>query len=370
MVWIKLIIETVIVFLISTIVFDVVHFLLHQCLKSNHKWLRSIGRLHSIHHRFFPFSLKIQTECTQANLLYHVFFEYSVQVGGILLCYLFFSPLVILLALVAETLLFILICLSRGVDLHHKPYDKLPAYRGGLFVSADYHALHHIYPNQFFSGYIKIFDYLFGTGMPLAGKRIAMTGASGALGSNMKKLLEKEGAIVTPFKFGVDYDYHNYEKLSAPLAQTDILLLCHGSKYDFAQQANCDSYISIIELFKSSRPQRRVPLEVWATGSEIECHPCFGIKKIQVYARSKRNYAKAARSYYHDRDIQYRHLVHSAFTSRMGMGLMSAKFAARLTLFLLKRGFKYIPVTYTGFAYLNYFRFAVNIRFAQPSSFN
>ena len=103
-----------------------------------------------------------------------------------------------------------------------------------------------------------------------------------------------------------------------------------------------------------------MPIEIWGVGSEIECHPCFGIKKIKVYAASKRNFARHARAYFHDRDIQYRHLVHSAFISPMGPGLMTANFAAAVTIFFLKRGFRYVPVTYTGFAFLNYFRFLLN----------
>jgi hypothetical protein len=54
-------------------------------------------------------------------------------------------------------------------------------------------------------------------------------------------------------------------------------------------------------------------------------------------------------------------LVHSAFISPMGPGLMTANFAAAYTLFLLKRGFRYVPVTYTGFAYLNYLRFVFRL---------
>lgn len=158
----------------------------------------------------------------------------------------------------------------------------------------------------------------------------------------------------------MDYTYDNYEQLKEPLARADILFLCHGSKYEFAQAANCDSYVEIIELFKKVHPRGLAPLEIWGVGSEIECHPCFGIKKIQVYAKSKRNYARYARSYYHDRDIQYRHLVHSAFISPMGPGLMTASFAAKMSMFFIKRDFKYIPVTYTGFAWLNYFRFVFN----------
>jgi monoglucosyldiacylglycerol epimerase len=167
---------------------------------------------------------------------------------------------------------------------------------------------------------------------------------------------------VTPFKFGVDYDYDHYEKLIPALAKADILFLCHGSKHDNAQQANCDSFVALIELFKQQHGRGLIPKEVWAVGSEIECHPCFGIKKLYPYANSKRHFAKHARAYFHSDDIQYRHIVHSAFNSPMGPGLMSARFAAKVTLFLLKRGFKYVPVTYTGFAFMNYFRYAFKQR--------
>ncbi len=87
----------------------------------------------------------------------------------------------------------------------------------------------------------------------------------------LKKLLEKAGANVIPLKFAVDYHYDNYEKLRAPLAKADILLLCHGSKYDNTEKANCDSFVAIIELFKSVHDRKLVPLEVWGVGSEIEC---------------------------------------------------------------------------------------------------
>ncbi len=357
-----ILLQAVAAFLIGTIVYDVLHYLFHVCLKSNNKLLKQIGQLHSAHHRFFPATLTIQVEWTQQNLIRHVLFEYLTQVFATLLCLLFLNPIAIFLALIFESGLFLAVCYWRGVDLHHKPYKMLPSYRGGLFVSAAYHALHHVYPNNFYSGYIKVFDYLLGTGLQLKGKRIALTGSQGALGSNMKRLLEKEGAVVTPLKFGIDYQYDNYENIKELLAKTDILFLCHGSKYENAQQANCDSFVQMIEIFKTVRKRDLVPAEVWGVGSEIECHPCFGIKKLQVYAQSKRNYAKQAKKYFHEKDIQYKHIVHSAFSSRMGPGLMSANFAAIATLFFLKRGFKYIPVTYTGIAFLNYFRFAFAFR--------
>lgn len=349
--------QALVAFLIGTLLFDVVHYSFHQCIKSQYKLLRTLGRWHFAHHRFYSSTLQIDKRWAKANIHYHVIPEYCIQVTGVLGCLFFFHSYAILLALLVQTYIFMEVYYYQGIDRHHLTREHLPSYHGGFFVSKNYHALHHVYPNYYFSSYIKWLDCLLGTGLTLAGKRIAMTGASGALGSHMKRLLEKEGAMVTPFKFGVDYTYDHYEKLRDSLAKTDILLLCHGTKYDHTQEANCDSFVAMIELFKSVRKPTLLPLEIWGVGSEIECHPCFGIKSLKPYAHSKRQYARHARVYFHDKHIQYRHIVHSAFTSRMGPGLMSARVAAIVTLFLIKRGFRYVPVTYTGFAFLNYLRF-------------
>lgn len=358
---IGIILQAMLAFLLSTVLFDIFHFFSHWCLKSNIRVLRFIGLLHLTHHRFYTSSLQINKQYTKKNFMHHVVIEYSMHIGGILLCGLFLNPIAILLAVIFETVIFIVVCFARGVDSHHKPYTVLPSYQNNWLVSSEYHALHHVHPTKYFSSYITLFDRIFGTAHHFHDKHVTITGASGALGSNMKKLLEKEGAKITTLKYGVDYTYDDYTKLKEPLAKTDILLLCHGSKFDNAQEANCDSFVEIIELFKSVRQRKLSPAEIWAVGSEIECHPCFGIKKIKVYAKSKRNYARHAHKYYRDKEIQYRHLVHSAFISPMGPGLMTASFAAKISLLMIKRGFRYIPVTYTGFAWINYFRFMLNI---------
>jgi hypothetical protein len=343
------------------VAFDVLHYLFHKLIKSKYKLFRAFGALHKAHHHFYSYSLQINPQWAKKNIRNHLIIEYIVQVFVMLSCGWFLNPIAVCMAAGFETCLFIWICCKKGIDPHHKSYTTLPSARGSFFVGAEYHAQHHMYPLAYFSSYIKVVDFILGTGHQLKGKRIAMTGASGALGSAMKKCLEKEGAKVTSFKFGVDYDYQDYEKLRAPLSETDILLLCHGSKMEYAQEANCDSFVNIIELFKSARKRTLAPLEVWGVGSEIECHPCFGIKKLYPYANSKRAFARHAHQYFRDRDIQYRHIVHSAFISKMGPGLMTASFAARVTVFLIKRDFKYVPVTYTGFAFLNYFRFVFNV---------
>lgn len=356
---ITILFQAFLAFLFGTVLFDVLHFSMHRWMKSNSLILKKIGNWHSVHHRFLPGDLVIRKDWADKNLFRHVTLEYFVQLCGIGLSGFFVSHIAQLLAMIFSSLLFVIVWRCRGADLHHSSYTVLPAYRGGFFVTANYHALHHVFPNNFFSSYIKLLDFVLGTGLQLSGRHVVMTGGNGALGSHMKKMLIKEGATVISLKFGIDYDYQNYEQLKPILYEADILFLCHGSKYDNAQKANCDSFIQLIELFKTRPKKSLIPLEVWGVGSEIECHPYFGIKKLRPYAESKRNYAKKARTYFNDTEIQYRHLVHSAFTSSMGPGLMSAKFAARVTMFFLKRGFRYIPVTYTGFALLNYFRFAL-----------
>lgn len=354
---IKLVLEGVAIFLIATFLFDICHYLLHVALRSKNKFWKKVGLLHSYHHRFYARNLQYYSKWQNKNLYISITLEYGAECFLILCGFFFFNPYAVCIALLILCSLFIFILAVQGKDPHHRAYDRLPAYPSGLFVTGAYHALHHIYPNHFFGSYMKLFDFIFGTANPLQGKLIALSGASGALGSNMKRLLEKEGATVIPLKYGVDYTYENYDNLKTHLARADILCLCHGSKYDNTQAANCDSFIAIIELFRSVRERKLLPLEVWGVGSEIECHPYFGIKKLKGYATSKRNFARKARLYFRDRDFIYRHIVHSAFTSKMGPGLMSANFAAKATIFWLKRGLKYIPVTYTGFALLNYLYF-------------
>ena len=348
-----------ITFLVGTVLFDFIHYFLHQWMRSKHPFLRAIGRLHRYHHYFFSTSLKINKAFTFKNIIWQGIPEYMTQVIGSLFCLLFFNPIAIFIAIMIETYFFIEMLCVGGIDGNHRPLKRAKAYSIGVKVSPEYHALHHCYPQNYFGSELRLVDYILGTGCQIAKKRVALTGASGALGSCLKQLLEKEGAIVTPLKFGIDYDYSNYDGLTACLQNTDILVLSHGSKYDYAQQANCDSFVAIIELYKSLKKDILTPIEIWAVGSEIEFEPCFGDAKLLVYAQSKRNYAKIARTYFYDKNIQYRHIVPGGFTSSMGPGLMSAHFTAAITLFLIKRGFKYIPITYTGLAFFNYCRFLI-----------
>ena len=101
-----------------------------------------------------------------------------------------------------------------------------------------------------------------------------------------------------------------------------------------------------------------------AVGSEIECHPHWGNPDLKVYKASKMAFARFARRYSRDPALTYRHIVPSAFTSPMGPGLISGATAARIALFWIGLGCRYVPVTYTGIAFLNWFR----MRFGERAS--
>jgi hypothetical protein len=137
------------------------------------------------------------------------------------------------------------------------------------------------------------------------------------------------------------------------------LVLAHGAKSDDCWNANYTTFIELIDLFIQVGRGRLLPPEVWAVGSEIEWTGDLGMKSVRDYALTKRAYAAAARAYYRDDALTYRHIVPSAFTSRMGRGLMSAQLAVAISLFFIRRGFRYVPVTYTTFALWNYISFCI-----------
>ena len=100
--------------------------------------------------------------------------------------------------------------------------------------------------------------------------------------------------MVTPLKFGVDWTYSDYSQADSVLATAEILILAHGAKGGCSMQANCDSFLALVERFRVLTRDRQVPVEVWAVGSEVECHPAIGDGSVHGYARSKRAYARAA----------------------------------------------------------------------------
>jgi len=358
--------QAAILFFLASFSFDVIHVLLHRLASSRWALLRWLASLHQAHHDFYTGELQHNPAYLRRNLLLHHVPEYATQMGVAALGFLVFSPEATGIVLAWFTLGFAIVVALGGKDAHHQPRAAFPAAHNGLAVGPAYHALHHVHPDYYFGSYHTAIDRLLGTACWLRGARVALTGASGAFGAGLGELLTAAGALVRPLKFGVDYTHDDYTRLDAILADCDILVLAHGVKTGETMRVNCDSFVAIIERFRAIHRHRQVPVEVWAVGSESEFHPSFGLKELRQYAESKRAFARYARYYYRDRTILYRHIVPAAFRSRMGWGLLSGRQAAWLALFLIRRGFRYVPVTYTGFALLNYLKFLCWVRPTPP----
>ncbi|KAM5357028.1 hypothetical protein ACJZ2D_016688 [Fusarium nematophilum] len=307
-------------FLIGSLVFDLVHWLAHKSHQSPFHALRLLARTHSIHHQYFDRNLKYNDAVSRTSI----------------------------------------VAWNLGRDSNHVSYSQLPRDPCFFLVGPQYHALHHIDPRNYFGSMTRFVDWVFGTAVTLRGRRVAMTGSRGALGQAFIDRLSLEHVkCIKPLRFGIDWTFDNYSGLESILANTDILILAHGSKDDSdAFQANCESVIAILELFRRSCPRSKLGLlpEVWYVGSEAEFHGCWS-SSMQRYTDSKRAFVPFARAYYGDREFIYRHIVPAAFKSGLGPGLVTAHWTARVALWWIRRGARYVPVTYTGFAYANFFRF-------------
>ncbi|KAJ5499095.1 hypothetical protein N7453_008146 [Penicillium expansum] len=264
-----------------------------------------------------------------------------------------------------------IVMLASGRDSNHLVYKTAPKDPNWIFAGPEFHALHHVYPDRYMGSFIKLFDWVWGTAYSVRGKRFVITGGSGAFGQAIVAELQQEGVqSIRSLKFGVDWDHQHFEKAIEALSACDVLILAHGTKGQDAVESSCNSAVQLVQLLKQNRPFNKTSPtlpEVWYVGSEIEFHPAFGNTELQRYSESKRRFLPHARSFFDDPDIIYRHIVTPAFQSPMGPAILSAGWAARCTMCWIRRGARYIPVTYTGFAYLNYFKFMCWVPYAQDT---
>jgi hypothetical protein len=288
---------------IGVFVFDVLHWLLHRFHNSKYKFLRQIGWIHMVHHYYFNRSLQFNDKYAWHNTWVELPVEgLCLYIGSLIAWYgcAYFGLTdvpggftadifrKIAFTQVAKT---VYTMYKEGKDGNHPVgWKVVPKDPDFLSVGAEYHCLHHIEPDAYYSSVHRVFDQIIGASSSLKGKRILITGASGSYGQALIKRLQGE----------------NIRTLETLTYGTD-----------------------------------------WT----------FGEPEILRYSASKRAFAKYARAYYDDEDFLYRHIVPAGFTSRMGKGMVSADWAAGITMFFIRRGARYVPVTYTLMAYANYFKF-------------
>src|SRR5215217_9778059 len=349
--------ESALVFVVSTALFDALHWLLHRWEDSPNPLLRKFSSWHWVHHKFLGLDMQINPAYVRANIWFHILPEYLTSILGTVLFLLVFPCQPIAFVVVIRTVMLSMTLREEGLDYNHMSMDRVGGQQGLLWVDNNYHAMHHVYPHNFFSSFANVFDLIAGTTCQIEGRRFLVTGASGAFGSAMVEKLTKLGGIVETAKSGVDFAKGNYGPMREKLERADVLILAHGAKSDDCWNANNVTFRELTELFTEIGKSRLAPPEVWALGSEVEFHGDMGMDELKAYSASKRAFATRALDFYRSDALIYRHIVPSSFTSAMGKGAMSAPTAVSIALFFIRRGFRYVPVTFTGLAVLNYFRF-------------
>ena len=351
------VVQAAVVFVVSTALFDALHWALHRWEKSTNPLLRRFSSWHWVHHKFLGMDMQVNPAYVKANIWFHVLPEYLTSMLGTLVFLFVFPWEPVALVAVIRTVMLVMTLREEGIDFNHMAMERVGGQQGRLWVDNNYHAMHHVYPHSFFSSFSNAFDLLFGTACQIEGRRFVVTGAGGAFGSAMVERLKRAGAIVQTAKSGVDFAPGNYDGIRQKLEAADVLILAHGAKTEDCWNANYTTFRDLVELFTEMGRSRLTAPEVWAVGSEVEFHGDMGLEELKDYSASKRAYALKAREFYRSNDLIYRHIVPSSFTSAMGKGAMSADTAVGITLALIRRGFRYVPVTLTGLAVLNYFRF-------------
>lgn len=345
---IEIFFQSCIIFILNSFFFDCIHYGLHRV---GSQW-------HQAHHLFFDDALNINAKYRQKNLIGHVLFEFLCKFVLSLVFGLWVSWLSILIVIITEMLILVYVLLNQGEDHNHRAISQLKAQKIKPYITANYHALHHLYPTAFFSSHHFLFDSFFGTACAIKGRAFFVTGSDGAFGGAMVKALRKKGGIVYEWlpnaKAWGDADK---DELALKLQSIDVLVLSHGSKWQMTTENNVKSQKWLVKVFfKVQEHSTKLP-EVWGVGSELEFCSHINCQTIKDYVLSKRAYVRFAQSLYANEHLIYRHIVPSSFSSKMGRGLMSAKWAVRIALFFIRRGALYVPITYTGIAYSSYFHF-------------
>jgi len=186
--------------LAGAVFFDLVHAMLHAMLRSRGRLLRGLAWPHAVHHQWIDRALEVRWEWQRANVACHIVPEYATQLvftAGVALV-LPGSFAAVLAGL--QTLVFGYILSQRGLDPNHRPIDLLDAYRPGFGTPPAYHALHHAYPDAYYSAYTKLIDGLVGGGAVVCGRRFVVAGpgkggAGRPFGEALVAELERQGGV-------------------------------------------------------------------------------------------------------------------------------------------------------------------------------
>ena len=359
------------------VVRDIYHALSHV--------LQPLYRLHSWHHRVFRPDLSVANETIYRQAHWYndvpealVMLLFSLIPYGVVYTW-GMSPEWTAFTGSLYTLGFLGTAIARGLgipyvdeitDITHRPgaFSSLPA---TLFVNRTYHWRHHFdNQNAYFCGTLTLIDKVMGTALSLKGKKIAVTGASGTLGTALLKQLHFQGAKVTaltssgntiivnidgeelPIKT-VSWRTSHEAELVAILEKIDILIINHGINVHEARdqnaiaksyEVNAFSAWQLMETFFSTVKTNKdiATKEVWVNTSEAEVNPAFS----PLYELSKRTLGDLVTLRRLDAPCVVRKLILGPFKSNLNpIGVMSGDWVAQQIVNLAKRDIRNIIVT-------------------------
>lgn len=233
----------VLLFLASTVFFDVVHWILHRMLASRWALVRAVAWPHGIHHRWIDRRLRVNRRYRTANVWCHLVLEYVTQLTFAALLALVIPAWLAIGLAGMQTVVFLVLLRERGLDLNHRARPVVEVAEPAVYCPVAYHALHHAFPDAFFSSYVKVVDVVLGTAIDLRSLRIGLVGSSSPFGRSMGRRLRRAGV-------------RDLVELRAPddRVDIDVLVLCEPPA-DLAAQ---------VESFLGANGGRQLPPEVWA----------------------------------------------------------------------------------------------------------
>lgn len=213
-----------------------------------------------------------------------------------------------------------------------------------------------------------------GSALPLRGKRIAITGASGSLGQALVLELHREGAEVIALTTGTGlaewgdlgievqpWQPGEEAALGELFSRVDILLINHGlNRYgarsmaaiEDCYQVNTISALRLLDLFLLGCGDRDASdKEIWVNTSEAESNPAFS----PLYELSKRALGDLVTLRRLDAPCVIRKLILGPFKSNLNpIGILSAPWVARQIIFWAKRDLRNIIVTINPLTFVTF----------------
>ena len=248
------------------------------------------------------------------------------------------------------------ICVVRdwGVDDNHVSYtDAVPKDPNTLIVGPEFHALHHVDPNNYFSSWLRVMDWIIGSAASIRNRNITILHSGDGIGPAIYQelILEKVKSIRAP-GFGTDWTYKDSSKLTPFLEDTDILIIACSSRETAKSSDTAFQHFTatVIDLFNRTRRPRPGPSllpEVWHVSKTANLFDFTSAAQSPASELAGPSLSPRVQAGFKDETFLYRCIVSSTMETP---GETLAWLTAKMVLLCIRRGATYIPANHLDFA--------------------